>query len=308
MIDKWHLEHVENAKFSLLIPTWNNLPYLKLCIRSILGNSVFKHQIIVHINEGNDGTLEWVKENKLSYTYSSRNIGVCWAMNAMRTLAETDYLVFINDDMYVCPDWDSALYDEIILIAHNYFYLSSTVIQPRKFWCKSVIGGANFGDNPENFRENDLLLHYSDIPHADWKGATWPPAVVHKDMWDLVGGYSVEYSPGLYSDPDFSAKLYLAGVRYFKGINKSRVYHFEAKSTGRVKRNKGSRQFLNKWGITSSSFMKKILQRGDVFNMETPEIIGIWDILRSRAKRIAVSFLSTGNKQAIWKPNQFKSN
>ena len=37
--------------FSILIPTFNNIDYLKLCIESIRKNSKFNHQIIVHINE-----------------------------------------------------------------------------------------------------------------------------------------------------------------------------------------------------------------------------------------------------------------
>lgn len=45
----------------------------------------------------------------------------------------------------------------------------------------------------------------------DWMGATIPPNIVHRDIWDLVGGYSIEYSPGMYSDPDFTAKLYMCG-------------------------------------------------------------------------------------------------
>ncbi len=47
--------------FSILIPTYNNLEYLKLCINSINKNSIYKHQIIVHINEGSDGTVEYLK-------------------------------------------------------------------------------------------------------------------------------------------------------------------------------------------------------------------------------------------------------
>ena len=37
--------------FSILIPTFSNLKYLKVCIESIKKNSKFIHQIIVHINE-----------------------------------------------------------------------------------------------------------------------------------------------------------------------------------------------------------------------------------------------------------------
>lgn len=301
MIDFRHLEHVEDARFSILIPTWNNLPFLQLCVRSIRQHSAFTHQIIIHVNEGTDGTLEWVRENRFSYTYSSKNIGVCWSMNAMRNLAETDYLVFLNDDMYVCPGWDSALASEIASLPDNRFYLSSTVLQPRRFWCKSVISPASFGEDVRSFQEDDLLKHFRDIPHYDWRGATWPPAIVHRELWDLVGGYSIEYSPGLYSDPDFSAKLYMAGVRYFKGVNNSRVYHFEARSTGRVKKNKGSRQFLAKWGITASTFTSVILQRGLPFDEGADNRKpGFGQLFRNRLKRVFTCMLPSGSRDRLW--------
>ena len=53
--------------FSILIPTYNNLEYLKTCINSIKKNSKFNHQIIVHVNEGSDGTLEFIKMSKEEY-------------------------------------------------------------------------------------------------------------------------------------------------------------------------------------------------------------------------------------------------
>ena len=50
--------------FSIIIPTFNNLKYLKLCIKSIKKNSQFNHEIIIHINEGIDGTLEYLKDKE----------------------------------------------------------------------------------------------------------------------------------------------------------------------------------------------------------------------------------------------------
>ena len=40
--------------FSIIIPTLNNLDYLKLCIKSLKKNSSFNHEIIVHVNVGED--------------------------------------------------------------------------------------------------------------------------------------------------------------------------------------------------------------------------------------------------------------
>lgn len=295
----------EQAKFSILIPTWNNLDYLKLCLRSIEKNSAYKHQILIHVNEGADGTLDWLKEHpEYEYTHSKENVGVCWALNGLRPLVKTDYILYMNDDMYVCPGWDEVLWKEIESLPDNKFFLSSTLLQPRPFFCKSVIAPANFGESVEGFREEDLLKNYQSFEHPDWFGATWPPNVVHKDIWDLVGGYSIELSPGMYSDPDFSAKLWMAGVRLFKGLSASRVYHFEARSTGRVKKNNGSLQFLFKWGITSASFMRNILKRGEPFNaskIENVNKIALGkDITRSCLKKILCSFKRDALSKKLW--------
>lgn len=274
-------------RFSILIPTWNNLEFLKICIGSIRRNSTFDHQIIIHVNDGSDGTLEWVRSQHLDYRHTPTNVGICYALNGLRPLVATDYILYMNDDMYVCPGWDKALADEIGRIGHKEFFLSSTLIQPRSFFCKSVIAPADYGQDAATFDEQRLLAEYATLPHADWQGATWPPNVVHRDMWDIVGGYSVELSPGMYSDPDFSAKLWHAGVRLFKGLSASRVYHFEARSTQRIVKNDGSTQFLRKWGITSSSFMRDVLHRGEPFDSPSDHTRQLRrDIVRSRLKRL----------------------
>jgi glycosyltransferase involved in cell wall biosynthesis len=65
-----------NAKFSILIPSWNNLEILKICIDSIIKNSFEKHQIIIHVNQGSDGTIDWVKKNNFTFTYSEKNVDI----------------------------------------------------------------------------------------------------------------------------------------------------------------------------------------------------------------------------------------
>lgn len=263
-IEKYIAKPDPQALFSIMIPTWNNLAYLQLCIQSIRKHSTYPHQFIVHINEGKDGTLEWVRQQPdISYSYSAENIGVCYALNSCRTLATTPYLLYINDDMYVCPEWDKPLWDEIQQIGHPYFFLSATAIETKAQSSCSIEKG--YGSSPETFREQALLEEYRNLPMSNWSGATWPPNIVHKDIWDLAGGYSIEFSPGMYSDPDFSMKLWLLGVRIFKGIAASRVYHFGSVSVKRVKRNKGYYTFIAKWGMTSGAFSRYFLQRGQQY-------------------------------------------
>lgn len=251
-----------NAVFSILIPSWNNLPYLKLCIESIKKNSLYSHQIIVHVNEGTDGTLEWVKNEGIDYTHSLTNAGVCYAINAAAKLATTNYIAYFNDDMYACKYWDKHIWEQKTALGHDNFYISSTLIEPEFTNNPVVIAPHNFGTSPQNFNETALNEFASTLKHHNWHGSAWPPNVVSKQLFEKINGYSEEFSPGLGSDPDFAMKLWQEGVRDFIGVGNSFTYHFLSKSTGRVKRNNGRKQFAQKWGIPSSYFYKKVLKMG----------------------------------------------
>lgn len=285
MITFHPLSENKNYTFSILLPTWNNLDLLKLCIESIRKNSSYEHQIIVHVNEGKDGTLQWLRENKIDHTFSEGNAGICKGVNATRTLAKTDLLLYLNDDMYVCPGWDKVLMDEVKKIGHSYFFLSGTMLEPRFTGNNCAIAPCEFGESVPAFKEKELLEKYSTYLFQDFAGTTWPPSLVHAQLWDMCGGLSVEFSPGMYSDPDLCMKLWQCGVRYFKGLSGSRVYHFMSKSTSRVKKNNGKKQFLKKWGVSASYFMKDVLHRGEKFSGPLPDV-EMKAPLKDRVKRL----------------------
>ena len=115
--------------FSIIIPTYNNIQYLKILLSSIKKNSVYNHEIILHVNEGTDGTLDFVKNQKIKHTYTKNNVGLCTAINLAAAEATTKYLLYSHDDMYFCPGWDECLENEISKLNNNLFYLSATMIE-----------------------------------------------------------------------------------------------------------------------------------------------------------------------------------
>jgi len=253
--------------FSILIPSWNNLPYLKCCIESIRKNSRYQHQIIVHVNEGKDGTLEWVKSQGLSHTHSEGNAGVCYGFNGPSALVKSEYMVLSDDDYYYAPDWDYYLLEEIKKLDHDYFCITGTMIEHSDTqYPTSIIAPHNFGKTVQEFDEQRFLKEYASLPFHDWTGGNWYPLVLHRNIWNLIGGLSTEFTPGMASDPDMMMKLWHCGVRYYKGVNQSRVYHFGSKSTARVKKNDGNKQFLLKWGLSKSTFFDFYLRLGQKFS------------------------------------------
>lgn len=253
--------------FSILIPSWNNLPYLKTCIASIRKNSRHQHQIIVHLNEAEDGSRDWVEEQGLAYTLSAKNVGVCYGFNAAAGLACTNYLLLSDDDYYYAPGWDVPLLEEIQKLDSIYFCLTGTMIEhsPTQY-PESIIAPFDFGKTSDVFEETRFLNDFAEIPFYDWTGGNWYPLVVHRHLWQLIGGLSTEFTPGMASDPDMMMKLWRAGVRYFKGVSASRVYHFGSKTTARVKKNDGNNQFLLKWGLSKSTFFRYFLRLGEPFD------------------------------------------
>jgi len=252
---------MDDLKFSIIIPTTNNLDYLKICLNSINKNSNFFHEIIVHVNEGHDGTLEYIKNKKnISYTYSKDILGLCTATNLAASKATTNYILYSHDDMYFCPNWDLVLKKEIDLIQSNKFYLSSTMIEKNSGHIQ-LDCGSTFND----FDEEKLLSRLPQLPKIDFQGSHWAPHLIHRELWNRIGGFSQEFDPGFGSDPDLNMKLWNEGVRIFKGLGNFQVYHFGSITLRKKKNfiaNNGTRTFLMKWKITPKFFVKHYLRGG----------------------------------------------
>ena len=248
--------------FSIIIPSLNNLEYLKVCLSSLKKNSKYQHEIIIHVNIGSDGTIEFLKKNGIDFTFSTYNAGICEGVNLAAKKSKFDYILYAHDDFYFCPGWDLILEKEVKDIGHNYFYLSGIMMNngPIKINC---------GNHIENFDENRLLDNFKKFNHFDFQGSTWAPHLIHKDLWNSVKGFSEEYYPGTGSDPDLNMKLWFEGVRIFKGLNDCKIYHFGSIVTRKYKNHptiitetgsKGAKIFLLKWGLSIKFFKKHFLK------------------------------------------------
>ena len=74
--------------FSVLIPTLNNLDYLKLCLRSLKENSKYDHEIIVHVNENHEDTFNFLKNENLKYSCTNYNAVICEGVNLVKKLSK----------------------------------------------------------------------------------------------------------------------------------------------------------------------------------------------------------------------------
>jgi len=265
---KWENE------FCIVIPSWNNLPYLIACIESIRKYSIYKHQIVVHLNEGTEEEeLALHKLGGIEFTKSTTNLGVCGAVNKAANLCKRPIIMYMNDDMIVLPKWDT----ELVKFYEKYqfgekVWLSSTMIEPTGFRPEMVCG-YNFGRSPAELKEHSLLIHKEHsllihlpklrmlIPHQN--GSTWPPNLMFTSMFEKIGGFSEEFWPGFGSDPELDKKMWDEGVRDFVGVGTSLVYHFQCITSKRVAHlSNGHQVFEQKHGMTIDHLVTDMMKRG----------------------------------------------
>ena len=249
-------------KISIIVPTFNNLNYLNFFLSSLKKNSLYDHQIILHINDGSDGTLDFAKEKKILFTYSKNNIGLCSSLNKAAQLVNSNYILYAHDDMFFCKNWDLHLENEIKKFPDNLFYLTGTNVS-----INSGLINFDCGSAPENFNEKKFDEFCKNDLSKDLQGSHWAPHLIHKDLWKNIGGFSEEFNPGDGSDPDFCMKLWNKNVRVFKTISKFKVYHFSSITTrkGMIKLNNGTKTFTLKYGFNPRYFRKYYL-KGDGSN------------------------------------------
>jgi len=249
--------------FSILIPTYKNFEYLKICVNSLKKNSKYNNQILVHVNTEDLETENFLSKNKISFTKSEFNLGMSKSLNIASKFSTKDFIVISHDDFYYCPNWDGYLVNEIKKCKNSFFLYTGLMMGPNQPL------NCDFGENFNNFEETNLLNQFNDLVHYDFTGSTKHPAVLKKELWDRVGGWSEEFYPTGGDDTDFLVKLWNIGVRDFKGVNKSRVYHFGSITTR--KRNdshnnylgsKANHIFLKKWGFSIKFFEKFYLRSG----------------------------------------------
>ena len=104
-------------KITFCIPSKNNRRYLEACIPSIRKNSYRKdHDIIVFVDEDNDGTVEWLESVKDKYNlrYLTNNTdklyGIGKAYDKCIEESNTDVFMIFHADMMLGKDADKIAY------------------------------------------------------------------------------------------------------------------------------------------------------------------------------------------------------
>ncbi|RQW88751.1 MAG: glycosyltransferase family 2 protein [Geobacter sp.] len=98
---------------SIVILTWNQLPFTKECLASIERHTPEPHEVIMVDNGSSDGTIPWLRElvqNRDNYSLieNSENLGFSKGCNQGIKAATGTHILLLNNDTVVTPGWLST--------------------------------------------------------------------------------------------------------------------------------------------------------------------------------------------------------
>lgn len=113
---------------TIIIPNYNGLKFMEPCFEALEKQSYQHYEILVVDNGSTDGSVDWLKEHGISTIFLKENTGFSGAVNVGIRAARTPYVILLNNDTQVLPDYVKELV-AAIGSSPKIFSVSSKMIQ-----------------------------------------------------------------------------------------------------------------------------------------------------------------------------------
>lgn len=211
---------------SILISTWNNLPYLKKCVEYIKKYSKEDYEIVISVDGPHEPTEKWLSDQKgINYVVLDKHRGISDTINEGIKRCTKEYVLILHDDVLVAPNYDINL--EPHISPKN--ILTMQFIEPGNNQVSPFLVESNCGKDLESFKE-DLFLKRVKQHSKDevTLGVNWAP-LINKKLFLEVGGLNPIFNKSTCSDTDLWYKLANKGCKFLRVLN-SMCYHFQGKA------------------------------------------------------------------------------
>ncbi|NME82788.1 bifunctional glycosyltransferase family 2 protein/class I SAM-dependent methyltransferase [Clostridium sp. SM-530-WT-3G] len=257
--------------YSIIILTYNNLDYTKLCVDSIRKyNGSENCEIIIVDNASNDGTVQWLKQQSdIKYILNNENKGFPAGCNQGIKIAKKDNDIFLlNNDTVIMPNsifnLRMGLYSDCKVgatgaVSNSISYYQQIDEQYNDFNGYMKFALRNNITNSLKYEERVKLVGFA--------------MFIKRNVLDKVGMLDERFTPGNFEDDDLSLRIIREGYKLLL-CKDSYVHHFGSVSFKekpqqynellRVNSNK----FKEKWGFSSQYSMN--IKKDLISNINVP--------------------------------------
>lgn len=221
----------DNPTVSIIIPVYNQFEFTYHCVESIIKNS---GEISYEILIGNDCSTDLTTQIEqiipgVRCITNEKNLRFVLNCKNAAKYAKGTYLLFLNNDTQVQPNWLESLVS-LIESADDIGMVGSKLIYPDGLLQEA--GGIVWRDGSAwNYgnRQNPSLPEFNYVKEVDYiSGAS---IMLPRALWEEIGGFDETFVPAYCDDSDLAFTVRKKGYRVLYQP-KSVVVHFEGVSNG----------------------------------------------------------------------------
>jgi GT2 family glycosyltransferase len=249
---------------SVVVVTYNNLPFTRMCMASLLTNTDWpSFEIVVVDNGSNEGTPEYLRELEARNTcvrvvLNPENRGFAAANNQGLALAGGEFLVLLNNDTIVPPGWLAGL------IGH---------LCDKAVGCVGPVTNriGNEAEIRTDYRTYGQMLRFATRHSREYRGTSFEiptPCMfclaMRRNVHERIGPLDERFAIGMLEDDDYAARMRAAGYRLLCAQDVF-VHHFGQASFGKlfasgaygslIQANR--RRFEEKWGVAWQPYARR---------------------------------------------------
>ncbi len=218
---------------SIVMPVYGQLPYVLNCLESLAQQRCSRSfEVLVYDDCSPDGGLmgllrliPWI-----SYVRGEANLGFLRACNAAAGLCNGEYLVLLNSDVRVTPDWLKALIDTfddhpLAGIVGSKLFNADGTLQEAGGVVWADASGHNVGRSDDPNRPE--YCYARQVDYCSGAAIAIPMA-----LWNSLGGFDETFAPAYYEDTDLAFRVRKAGRQvWYQPL--ARALHYEGRTHGR---------------------------------------------------------------------------
>ena len=211
----------------------NELNHISLLLKSLkLNLDGDKHEILVFIDNDNQGTYEYLKSIKDQY-YDLKIIthklppciGYSRNNNLLVELAKHDIVSYLQSDMIISPHYDTDVLKEL----KSNMILSATRVEPPLHGDSVEKITKDFGTDPLEFDLDKWNKYSVTVKEDKMMDYFFAPITFYKNLWLGIGGYDTLFRRSR-EDSDLVQRCLHKGIK-LKQTFGAIVYHFTCTSS-----------------------------------------------------------------------------
>jgi len=201
-------------KVSVITLTFNGIEYTKMFFKYLLKNTSGSYEVIVVDNGSSDGTREYLDYLSNNYSHvkvilNNTNVGFSKGANQGLSFANGKYLMVINNDVLVPPEWLEKMIKPFEIDE------SIGLVGPLTNWISGLQMVENVQyESPEDFEEYAMRISearkYKYTPRRRIAGFAM---MINRRLYDAIGGFDENFVGGNYEDDDYCLRASKAGFK-----------------------------------------------------------------------------------------------